>query len=283
VSVTGKSYRAQPFDLGRYRWAGTAIIVGCFLVVLVMPLLVSLWLALMPFAQPIRWSALQYATADNFRIIADDPQYFRLGINTILVAAGAATAAALVALACGWLVVRGKVGGRAIELMSNVPIAFPGIVVGVALLVVALAVPFPLYGSLTLIALAFLIRFLPYAMRYTHSGVMQIHRELEEAAAVAGATQWQVWRKIVFPLLLPALASGWMFVFLLGANELSMSVLLAGARSQVMATAMFERWGAGQSVEVFALGIVWSSAMALVALAFYLAERRFVSNRGSAF
>lgn len=282
ASVTGKSYRAQPFDLGRYRWAGTAIVVLNFVIVLAIPLLVSLWLASMPFAQPMRWSALGMATADNFRAVLADPHYIRLGVNTIAVAAGAATAACVVALASAWLVVRRRFGGRAIELLANVPIAFPGIVVGVALLIIALGLPFALYGSLSIIALAFLIRFLPYAMRYTHSGVLQIHRELEEAAAVAGASQWRVWRRIVVPLLLPALASGWVFVFLLGANELSMAVLLAGARSQVMAVAMFERWGAGQSVEVFALGLMWSGAMALVTLAFYAAQRRFTSiDRGA--
>lgn len=283
ASVTGKSSRARPFDLGGYRWVGSSIIVVNFIVVLAIPMLVSLWLALMPFAQPIRWEALGMATADNFRAVLAEPHYLTLGFNTILVAAGAATAATIIALASAWLVVRRRFGGRAIELLANVPIAFPGVVVGVALLIIALSLPIPLYGTLFIIALAFLIRFLPYAMRYTHSGVLQIHRELEEAAAVAGASQWQVWRKIVFPLLVPALASGWVFVFLLGANELSMSVLLAGARSQVMAVAMFERWGAGQSVEVFALGLIWSAAMAVVALAFYAAERRFVSINQSGF
>jgi iron(III) transport system permease protein len=282
ASVTGKTYRARAFDLGRYRWVGTAIVLGNFLIVLAIPLFVSLWLALMPFAVPIHWSALGMATADNFKAVLGDSHYLTLGLNTIAVAAGAATAATVIAFACGWLVVRRKPGSRAIELLANVPIAFPGIVVGVALLIIALGLPFQLYGTLWIIMAAFLIRFMPYAMRYTHAGVLQIHRELEEAAAVAGASQWRVWTKIVLPLLLPALASGWVFVFLLGANELSMSVLLAGARSQVMAVAMFERWGAGQAVEVFALGLIWSVVMAAVTLTFYVAERRFIATQQSA-
>jgi iron(III) transport system permease protein len=103
---------------------------------------------------------------------------------------------------------------------------------------------------------------------------MQIHRELEEAAGVAGAGQPTILRRIVVPLLVPALLSGWLFIFLIGANELSMSVLLAGPRTQVMSVAMLDQWASGQSVEVFALGMCWSIFMTMCALAFYALARR---------
>lgn len=278
ASVTGKGYRPRLFDLGRHRWLGSAAIVLNFFFVLGLPLLVALWLALMPFAQPIRPSALRMLTLDNFRIILTDRALPGVALNTVLVAAAAATAAMLLAVAAGWIVVRRRSGARLVEQLASIPIVFPGIVVGVALMVVALNLPIPLYGTLTVIALAFLIRFLPYGMRYAHTGVLQIHRELEEAAAASGAGQWRAFRKIVLPLLVPAIVSGWVFIFLLGANELSMSVLLAGSNSQVIAVAMYDRWTNGQSVEVFALGLTWAACMSLLMLLLYLTGRRLFAQ-----
>jgi len=278
ASVTGKGYRPRPFDLGKWRWLGGAVIISNFVFVLLLPLLASLWISLMPFARPIRLSALKLLTLENYRIVLSEPRYIDLAVNTITVAAGAATAVMALALLAGWLVVRRWPGGRLIEQLINIPIVFPGIVVGVALLILSLRVPFPLYGTLAVIILAFIIRFLPYGMRYAHSGVMQIHRELEEAAGVAGAGQTTILRRVVFPLLIPALLSGWLFIFLIGANELSMSVLLAGPRTQVMAVAMLDQWSSGQSVEVFALGMCWSMFMTVCALIFYALARQTIAG-----
>jgi iron(III) transport system permease protein len=280
ASVTGKGFRPRPFDLGKWRWLGGAIVITNFVFVLLLPLLASLWISLMPFARPIRLDALKLLTLENYAIVLSDPRYLELAFNTILVAAGAATAAMALALIGGWLVVRSWPGGRLIEQLINIPIVFPGIVVGVALLILSLRVPFPLYGTLAVIVLAFVIRFLPYGMRYAHSGVMQIHRELEEAAGVAGAGQVTILRRIVLPLLVPALLSGWLFIFLIGANELSMSVLLAGPQTQVMAVAMLDQWSSGQSVEVFALGMCWSVFMTFCALMFYALAKRTLAGAG---
>jgi len=256
------------------------VVIANFVFVLLLPLLATLWISLMPFARPIRLSALKLLTLENYHIVLSDPRYLELAFNTIVVAAGAATAAMVLALLAGWLVVRRWPGGRVIDQLINIPIVFPGIVVGVALLILSLRVPFPLYGTLAVIMLAFVIRFLPYGMRYAHSGVMQIHRELEEAAGVAGAGQMLILRRIVLPLLVPALLSGWLFIFLIGANELSMSVLLAGPQTQVMAVAMLDQWSSGQSVEVFALGMCWSVFMTVCALVFYALARRTLAGAG---
>jgi len=280
ASVTGKGFRPRPFDLGKWRWLGGAVVIANFVFVLLLPLLATLWISLMPFARPIRLSALKLLTLENYHIVLSDPRYLELAFNTIVVAAGAATAAMVLALLAGWLVVRRWPGGRVIDQLINIPIVFPGIVVGVALLILSLRVPFPLYGTLAVIMLAFVIRFLPYGMRYAHSGVMQIHRELEEAAGVAGAGQMLILRRIVLPLLVPALLSGWLFIFLIGANELSMSVLLAGPQTQVMAVAMLDQWSSGQSVEVFALGMCWSVFMTVCALVFYALARRTLAGAG---
>jgi iron(III) transport system permease protein len=151
---------------------------------------------------------------------------------------------------------------------------FPGIVLGVALIEIALRAPFALYGTLWIIIIAFVIRYMPYGMRYAYSGVLQIHRELEEAAGACGASRLQSLRRVVAPLLSPAIVSGWLFIFLIGAKELSLAVLLAGPGSQTMAVAMFDLWQNGQAGEVSALGLVWSLLMTVCALSSFLLMRR---------
>ena len=138
----------------------------------------------------------------------------------------------------------------------------------------ALRAPFPAYGTLWVIALGYLIRYMPYGMRYAYSGVLQIHRELEEAAGVAGAGTLGVLRRVVVPLLSPALMSAWLFIFLIASKELSMAVLLAGPGSQVMAVAMFDLWTNGQGGELSALGLLWTVLMTVFGAAFYFLVRR---------
>ena len=274
ASVTGKGFRPRPFDLGRARWLGGALILTNFVLVLGLPLIALLWIAFSPFARPIRWAGLRTLTTKNFAAVFHVPAYIDLALNTLLVAAAAATAAVAITTIAAWIAARRRTGGTALDQLATLPLVFPGIVLGVAMMELALRAPFPLYGTLWLIALGFTVRYLPYGMRYAYSGVLQIHRELEEAGGVAGAGPTGTLRRIVIPLLSPALLSAWLFIFLIAGKELSMAVLLAGPASQTMAVAMFDLWTNGQGGELAALGLLWALLMTLFASAFYLLARR---------
>ncbi len=274
ASVTGKGFRPRPFDLGRVRWLGGVLIVFNFVVVLGLPLTALLWTSFTPFIRPIRWIGFQTLTLKNYLAVFRVPAYIDLAVNTLLVAAGAATAAILIATVAAWIAARRRAGGAALDQLATLPLVFPGIVLGVAMMELALRAPLPVYGTLWLIALGFTIRYMPYGMRYAYSGVLQIHRELEEAAGVAGASAFGTLRRVVVPLLSPALLSGWLFIFLIAAKELSMAVLLAGPGSQTMAVAMFDLWANGQGGELSALGLLWALLMTVFATAFYMLARR---------
>ena len=135
--------------------------------------------------------------------------------------------------------------------------------------------PIPIYATLWILLIAYATRYMPYGMRYCHAGLVQIHHELEEAAYVSGASWWTTFRRVLLPLLSPAFWAGWIFVFLLSAKELSMSVLLAGPQSQVVSVMMFDLWNNGQIVEVAAFGVVWSALLAVTAGAFFVLARRY--------
>ncbi len=274
ASVTGKGFRPRPFDLGRGRWLAGALVLLNFVLVLGLPLAALLWTSFSPFLRPMRWAGLKTLTLKNYAAVFGVPSYLDLAWHTVLVTAGAATAAIAITTVAAWIAARRRPGAAAVDQLATLPLVFPGIVLGVAMMEIALRSPFPLYGTLTLLALGFTIRYMPYGMRYAYSGVLQIHRELEEAAGVAGAGPMGVLRRVVVPLLSPALLSGWLFIFLIGAKELSMAVLLAGPGSQTMAVAMYDLWVNGQGGELSALGLLWALLMTLFASAFYILARR---------
>jgi iron(III) transport system permease protein len=273
-SVTGKGYRPRPFDLGRGRWIAGAIIIVNFLVVLVLPLITLLWMSLLPFLRRISSEGLAALTLKNYRTVFTTHGYFDLALNSLSVAAASATAIMLITALAGWIAARNGPGGRWLDQLATLSLVFPGICLGVAVMEVYLRVPLPIYGSLWIIAIAYVIRYMPYGMRYVYAGVLQLHRELEEAAGVAGAGSLTTLRRIVAPLLTPALVAGWLFIFLIANKELSIAVLLASPGAQVIAVSIFDQWVNGQGGELAAFGLVWTVLMTLIACLFFAQMRR---------
>lgn len=265
ASITGKGYRPRPFQLGRFRFAAGGVIALNCLVVLVLPLVAVLWMAASPFERPMRIAALHSLTARNFIRVLTSPVYAGIAWNTLIVAGGAATVVVVLTGIAGWLSARRWRFGQALDQFVTVPLVFPGLVLGVALLELALRSPVPVYGTLWLIGFACVILCMPFGMRYAYTGVLQIHSELEQAGRVAGATLPQVLRRVVLPLLLPALATAWLFIFLTVVKDMSTPLILAGSGTETIAVSMFELWSTGQVGEAAALGILWSAAMSIVA------------------
>ena len=273
-TVTGKGFRARMFDLGRGRHIATAVILINFFVILVLPLLALLWASFLPFFQPVRLRGLSLLTLENYRAVLNADYYLGLLWNTLFVAAVSATAAMAITLVAGWFAARRKPGAWILDQLATMPLIFPGIVLGVAVMQIYLQVPIPIYGTVWILIIAFVIRYLPYGMRYSYAGMLQIHHELEEAAGVCGATPMTTLRRIIAPLLAPAVLSGWLFIFLLAARVLSLPILLAGPDSQMVAVEMFDLWNNGQSTELAALGLVWTAVMTVIASLFYYTARQ---------
>ncbi|MDR5759082.1 iron ABC transporter permease [Caballeronia sp. LZ035] len=274
VSITGKGYRPREFRLGNARWWGGAIVLLNFSIVLVLPLLAILWMAVTPFIRPIRYATLMHLTGRNFAAVLSSPYYMKLALNTLIVAGSVASLITGLTFFAGWITARKKPGYALIDQLVTIPLVFPGLILGLALLELALSVPFTVYGTLWILIFGFSTRYLPYGMRYSHAGIMQIHPELEQAAAVAGASRAQILGRVVTPLARPALVSSWIFIFLIGSKEMSMPLLLAGANSQTIAVALFNLWSNGQSGEVAVLGLFWSLLMTVCSTVFYTISRR---------
>jgi iron(III) transport system permease protein len=273
-TITGRGYRPRPLALGRLRYLGDAFVLVNFLLLLAAPTFALLWLSLMPFAQAITVNGLKAITLENYDAVFHSAFYLDLVWQTLAMSAGAATLVMAVTVLSAWLAVRRRPGAFLLDQLATVPLAFPGIVLGVAMIQIYLAAPLPIYGTIGGFVLAFGIRYLPYGMRYASSGILQVHPELEEAAGIAGGSQMRTLARIVIPLTRPAIVSGWLFIFLVAARDVSLSVMLASPSAEPVAVAMFDLWGNGQATELAAFGLVWTAMMTLVACGLYALARQ---------
>jgi iron(III) transport system permease protein len=253
------------------------VLVINFALLLVVPMAMLAWVSLLPFYQPVSAAALKLVTLNNYRTVFS-PDHVELMANTLVVAVATATLAVALTFVAAWLAVRRAPGGWALERLATIPLVFPGLILGIAVMQLFLNLPISLYGTLGILVWAFVINYLPYGMRYGASGMLQIHRELEESAEMCGASPLMRLRRIVAPLLAPALLAGWLFIFLMAARVLSLAILLAGPRSQTMAVTLFDLWTNGQGTELAALGLLWSMLMAMIAAVFYVLARRFAAG-----
>ena len=275
-TVTGKGYRPTLINLGRWRYAAVSGLVLYSVVLLVLPFLIILWASLLPFyMQPSieaigRFTIKNYITAIHFPKVTDAIK------NSVLLGLGSASFVMVLTTLASWLLVRSKIRGRwLLDLLTTMPLLFPGIVMGLAILRFYLFVPIPVYGTLWILLIAFVTRYIPYGIRYTHSGLLQLHKELEEASYVSGASWFSSMRRIVLPLITPSFLGGWIFIFLLSAKELSMSVLLVSPQTPVVSVAIFELWENAQVGELAAFGVIWTAILVTVAIVYYGFARRY--------
>jgi iron(III) transport system permease protein len=140
-----------------------------------------------------------------------------------------------------------------------------------------ISAPVPVYDTLWILLVAYVTMNVPYGMRFASGGIAQIHRELEDAAAVAGADLLQTFRRVLWPLVAPALIAGWLYVFVLVVRELAASIFLVAPGTQVLGTATLTMWeGGGSYGAVAALGI-----LQIVPLLAIVVVMRWVESRVS--
>ena len=276
VTVSGKAFRPRVLDLGQWRYAALAFLVLYALLAIGLPFLVLLWSSLQPFYSAPSLAALHHLSPVNYRAVLVYPGILGIVWNSIFLALAAATLVMLLSAVISWLVLRTKVPGRWIlDNIASLPMVMPGIVTGVAIMVTYLALGGGIYGTIWILLIAYVTRFMPYGMRFNTSSLLQLHAELEESAALSGASWFTAFRRIVLPLLKPGLMAGWLYIAIVSIRELSSSVLLYSPDSEVLSVVLWEMWQNGQYVQLSALGVLLIAALFVFVLLAQLFSRRF--------
>ena len=171
----------------------------------------------------------------------------------------------LVTSCAAWITVKSKLPGRfLIDTLAFSPIAIPGIILGMSLLVLYLTLPIPIYGTLWILLIAYVTKYLPYGIRTASASMIQISNELEEASVASGAGWVQTFWRVVLPLLMPGFIAGWIYIAVVSLRELSTSILLYNQDTIVLSILVFDLWEAGLYNSVAALGVLMVSFLAVV-------------------
>src|SRR5260370_1332896 len=177
--------------------------------------------------------------------------------NTVAVGIITAGVGGTLAFAIGYTIHRTNVfGRRSIGLVSTLPVAIPGLVVGVAYLWAWIGIPGGLYGTIWILALAFIARFMPDTVKALSTSFLQIHRELEEAAWVCGKGTLGTIRTIVLPLARPSVIAAMTLLFVLAIRELVSSLFLYTSNTMVIAVLLIDYYEGGNLGKTAAFSLV---------------------------
>jgi iron(III) transport system permease protein len=279
ATVGGLGAAAPPVRLGPWRWAALGACSTVLLLAIGLPYFALLRGALAK-AWGLGWS-WQNVTLHNFRYVLFEFDPTRAAIvNTLELAAVTATLAALLMGAIAYVAQRRLLAGaRALALLAMAPLAIPGIVLSIGLFKAYSRPPLVLYGTIWIIFVAYLTKYLPIAYTACHAAIQTVHPDLEDAARILGANRLVAFKDVTAPLFGAGLASAWLLVFLPSLRELSASILLFTTRSRVVSVVIYTLYEEGRWEAVSALGILLLGfTLLLVALAQRFLGRRFLQT-----
>jgi len=272
--ITGKGYRPREVDLGRFKYLGLGFVILYLMLAVVFPMLVLVWMSLLPIMQMPSMDALSKISLLNYR-----PDFFLALIggaeviwNTVMLVLSVPLVAVFFSVVISWVVVRTRVRGRrAMDTIAILPHAIPGLAFAFALFIVALLAEVwfeqvTLLGTVTIIVFANVLNRLAYGTRITNAALLQVHSELEESARVCGArTDVAIWRVLV-PLIKPSLVFGALWTAMLTFREVSMALFLSGPENQVLSVSVWRTWEAGDMGQSAAAAVVMVGITGLLLL-----------------
>jgi iron(III) transport system permease protein len=268
ATITGKGFRPSRIDLGPWKFP-CALWVLIIPLALGAPLLLMLWASFLPiYTAPALGDFGRMSLANYAAVVTREDTVSGLW-NSLLVGTGSAAAVTVSALVLSWVVVRRREAIRwLLDVFASLPLVFPGIVLGIAVLVEFLNLRFiPIYGTVWIVILLFR-SILPYGMRFCYSNLLSIDRQLEESARVCGAGTLRVLRAIVLPLTLPAIVATAIYVFMHAIRDLSTAILLSGANNSIVSVVILDLWNNGEVPQLAALSTVISAGMTTLAVVF---------------
>src|SRR5258708_9283136 len=268
ITVAGKAFRPRSLNLGAWRFLTLGLALVYLAVVVVLPSLALIVASFRKFLFIRNLESLfdsrQYSLVHFERLFAN-PLTIRSIINTMEVGLITAVVGGALAFAIGYTVTRTDVPGRkALDLLSTLPVAVPGLVVGVAYLWAWIGLPGGLYGTIWLLALAFIARFMPDTVKALSTSLMQIHRELEEASWLCGRGMLGTIRSIVLPLPRPGVPAAMTLLFILAIRELGTSLFLYSSNSMVMAVQLLDYYDGGNISIASAFSLVQTLLLAVL-------------------
>ena len=270
--ITGKGYTPRRFRLGRGKYLALGFIWLYLLLAVVLPVSVLLWTSLLDFYQPPSYAALASISLTNYVDVFQNSRIAEAATNTLILFTVVATFTASLALMISWVINRLKPRfAAALDNVVFLPLAVPSIVIALGVMLFYMRTP--LWGTVWIIAVGHVIRYLPFSTRMISAAILQIHQELEEAAWASGASRLTTLRRVTLPLLLATLGNTWLWIGIQSMRDFSFPIMLVSYTNIVMTSLLWSFWEEGNLTEMSALAIL----LILVSVVFTVASRRVIS------
>ncbi len=275
--VTGKGYKPTLLRLGRWSLLAWGFIIGYAVLSKILPLILIAYAAMAPYFVPPSLAMMSQLSLTHFYTMNWE-LVLRGLTNTAILVAVVPLAVVLLGFCISWLIVRSRNRARyALEFGAFLPHALPEVILAIGALLFALFVlgtTIPLYGSVWIIAIVYIVARLAFATRALNGSLLQIHRELEEAAFVAGLSHFKTAWRVLFPLIRPTLFSVWIWTALLVYRELTVAVFLTVQDNLTLPAVIWSYWYGGIINKASAVTLVMTLALTPLILLFWWFGRR---------
>jgi iron(III) transport system permease protein len=257
ATITGKGYRVKVIDIGPWKYVTFLAVFLYFLVGIVMPFVVLIVVSMIPYYDYETFMKFPAnAVLTNYYKVARHPSFVTGLYNSLLLSMTIAAVTVLAGIVMAFTIYRTKaVGTKIFEFIGTLPLAFPPLVLSVGLVIIFIGTP--LYNSLWALGLGLFVAYFPYAFRNASGSIVNIHKELDEAAWVHGAKWRHVFFKITLPILKPAVGGALFYIFIEAIRNVDVAVLLTAPGLEYGPVTLFEYFRVGQWAEAAAGGVIY--------------------------
>ena len=269
TTITGQGFSTERIKLGRWRWVAFWL---CSLYLFFSFGLSLVFLVLGSFMRRFGFFDIENPfTLSHWLELFGDPILFSSLANSLILGTVTALLAVVLFSLVAYVIVRSQLAGRGlVDMMAWVPWAIPGVLMGLALLWLYLETPLRavLYGSMTGLVLAMIIKELPVGTQLLKAGFARLGNELEEAARICGASWPLTYRRVILPLVSPVLINVAVLSFQGAVRDIATVVFLYNNASRPLSILLLEYSFSGELERGAAVGIllvVMISVMALIA------------------
>jgi iron(III) transport system permease protein len=276
ATVSGK-LRTSLVDLGWWKWPIFGLMIVLVGLQVVVPVVSGIVTSLM--TRFGYFGLTQVWTIDHWRLALSDPTFLRALQNSVLAGLITAVLGPLLFSIVAYLIARTRLPGRGtLDTIAWLPQAIPGVLLSLALLWLLVGTPLlrPIYSTLWMLVLAFLLSQMPIAVQLMKAGFLHLSRELEEASRAAGGNWWQTYRRVVLPLLAPTMVTIAVLQFVLSVQNVSTVTLLSAGDNRTLAVLALDL--AGQGLREAAA--VYTTIVVLLTTGLALAARFFGPRLG---
>jgi iron(III) transport system permease protein len=257
ATITGKGYRVKVIDIGPWKYITFLAVLFYFLVGIAIPFIVLIVVSMIPYFDYATFMQFPFnAVLTNYFTVMKHPSFVNGLYNSLILSVIIAIVTVLLGIIMAFTIYRTRAHGTKIfEFIGTLPLAFPPLVLSVGLVIIFLGTP--LYNSLWALGLGLFVAYFPYAFRNASGAIVNIHKELDEAAWVHGARWRHVFFKITLPILKPSVGGALFYIFIESIRNVDVAILLTSPGKEYGPVTLFEYFRVGQWAEAAAGGVIY--------------------------